>query len=131
MNRQFGWDLPPGVSPNDPQFGPDAEEPMEVVCGRAVTLTVYTPDLDEELDRLFQMVPLTAGLETSVETLRRVALVVDAVRQTVAELPTIETLCPFDAEWDVAVYGRGPSARIEWTCPVCGSEHTETGEDLL
>lgn len=118
--------LPPGVSENDPYFGPDAEVPMSVVCGRSVTLTVYTGELDEELDRVIRMAAVTTVDDT---LLRRLMLAIDAVRQTVADLPTIETICPFDEEIDVAVYGRGPYARIEWTCPVCGSEHTETGED--
>jgi hypothetical protein len=125
------WNLPPGVTGNEDYFGPDAEEQHEVVCGASASLTVYTSELGEELDRLLQMVPLTAGLETSVETLRRVALVVDAVRQTVADLPVIDTICPFEGAMDVAVYGRGPLARCEWTCPVCGTERTEYAEDAL
>lgn len=113
---------PPGVTGNEEFFGPDAEEPMDVVCGASATLVVYTKELDEELGRVFQM----AAVPTVDDTLlRRLMLAISAVRNTVADLPSIDTLCPFEGEIDVAVYGRGPSARAEWTCPVCETEHTD------
>jgi hypothetical protein len=126
--------LPPGVTGNEDIFGPDAEVPMSVVCGRSADLTVFTAEFDDAwgalLTRYRAIIKHGRGETDDPGALARLLMAIGEAAKVVPDLPTVEAICPFEAdEWDVAVYGRGPSARLEWTCPVCGTEHTEMGED--
>jgi hypothetical protein len=125
-----GWNMPPGVTGNEDYFGPDAEEPMEVVCGRSTELNVYTDELDDAirvlLTRYKAIIKHGRGETDDPGALARLLMAIGEVAKVVPDLPTVEAICPFGAEeWDVQIYGRGPHARVEWKCPVCGSEHTE------
>lgn len=119
-----GWNLPPGVTGNEDIFGPDAEEPFDGVCGTVADLAVYTPELAEEVDRLFRLA------QREGTSAARLVLTIGEVSKIASSLPVVEAVCPFEGEVDAAVFGRGPSARVLWTCPVCGAEHVVEGEDI-
>jgi hypothetical protein len=97
---------PPGVTGREDYFGPRWEGPMDMRCSREATLPVLTVEMRERIgDAINGNIPRKIGLLVALDH----------------DLPTVDVICPFEGEVDVSIF----TFTMEWTCPVCGYEHSE------
>lgn len=128
--RIFGWDLPPGVSNNDPHFG-GQEVTIDAECGEHGMSVVPAKYLLERLREL-------TGKVTSMEagTVHEAAGQIPGLKAELGKLvdwvtdieDMVDFPCPFEGEIDVELV----DGRAGWPCPKCASDNEyeeESGPD--
>lgn len=126
---------PPGVTGREYAIaGPDWEGTIEKECQADGTsfLVLGKVEADDferiavQLDMLHRRLYCEPGDHVALEELEMLRRYVQNVKRGIYEAQ--DEVCPFAGEVDAETY----QGALSWTCPLCGTEHTEdldTGPD--
>jgi hypothetical protein len=110
---------PPGVTGHEPAIAGYPERTETVECHRSDAAALYRHEVIDLIDGHLQRgrERMARGrFEANIDHLQQ-------LRDALDDLSDAEAEC----EWEGEVEGWVDGYDFEWTCPQCGSEHTEEG----